>query len=943
MSSTKASIYILVVVKVRTKCEISPLYNGCHIRDLLRDWSISGFSFIAFTMMNDRYSSDDEEGWEDLPDELIAEAENATTIASLPITIARTERVPSQTATPQPTRPTRSTDRTRLTTMVPYKPNKQKKTIISHPLEHIGLKCAMEFMYQLYCTDWTFRCSMLLLALSMIFRMILYSCYIYIYPRQVLYGGIWISVIGFPFIAWNQTNIRMALHKLCACDSRHAILELLEDSLSSQQVRGLILGVSYVLPTLFTIRTFQFLVELTSVSVVATTSFFSSIIFFMHHHYDLIRSTQLPLYILYGCALLSLYKQEWRHLPSIASHFLLATSMILYQKSDGNLSEILQRTLRCTIRTILVDAKTTVEQDELLKLTMLRWLAEYWASSHSNGTTSTPNVPPSNRNEPTPNPTTTTEESSHEVEWPELSTMLQQTTTQMTQEMIDLQSSNRPSQKETDESRPSVTTGNTVMQQQRAAAPNEFASSMESLQAMLTSMDLDSDAKPAVQSYKRMVCSIPPKQSTAVFLGLMHRLPATILVTLYCILSMFGRYHPPTITLYFLLLPFVAIELLYVQEWIEACRGATGAVAPDLPRDAMIFWLVDRSPDSSLLHVWRNVNASVSALETGLVAARCVQTTALAADFCANMLSLASLGLEVSQHGWLHGLQIVVRELIHLQQTATPVEQLTHGIATPAGASYTSAAVSAVRNSQRMGRNIQVLAQEHGTLQALAPIAGAVPVLVGQGWLWDSQRRTQGQLEESRVESMSSRIVEIVPETEAETNQVPITSDPGHMTNDSFRESNPTDGRETALPLNNPIKSVDPQDKAGHETQDARENNEPDAVVEKQDDPPKAKASIEDDNKSDDSFEPIACSETDSLHLGERAIVSVEEESTDDEKQQASGCAKGQEETADEDNLWIKVGAGGLAIVGAVAALAATHHRISEGKRQADRKEGRPS
>lgn len=46
-----------------------------------------------------------------------------------------------------------------------------------------------------------------------------------------------------------------------------------------------------------------------------------------------------------------------------------------------------------------------------------------------------------------------------------------------------------------------------------------------------------------------------------------------------------------------------------------------------------------------------------------------------------------------------------------------------------------------------------------------------------------------------------------------------------------------------------------------------------------------------------------------------------------------------QQQEQQQDNLWLKVGAGGLAVVGAVAAFAATHHRLSEEGRRRNRAE----
>jgi hypothetical protein len=157
-----------------------------------------------------------------------------------------------------------------------------------------------------------------------------------------------------------------------------------------------------------------------------------------------------------------------------------------------------------------------------------------------------------------------------------------------------------------------------------------------------------------------------------------------------------------------------------------------------------------------LLVVWHNLRSSVSALEGGLVAVRCVQTTAVAVDFAANVISLVNFGYEISEHGLAHGLAVLLREVLHLQTTGTDIASLSHGIATPAGASYTSAAVSAYRNSKTVSRNLQALAEEDSISHFVAALLATVPLLIGQGWLWGQNH----QIEQERTQrSQQSTVV----------------------------------------------------------------------------------------------------------------------------------------------------------------------------------------
>jgi hypothetical protein len=969
-------------------------------------------------------------------------------------------------------------------------PHKKKKTtIISHPTEHILFRFGIELIYELWQNDLYFRLALILLLMGSILRLILYSCYLYFYPIPVLVGLAVVFSIGLPVVAWHYPILMRIWRDVSKNTSSRTIspqehiLLMIEQSLHSTPVRNIILVLWYVLPTVMAMRTYQFLCLLTGTSNTAVATFFTTLAMLYYlrvmppsQHQRLLgcwsgRTTTTdvvvvgaandgrsatdpttdqslsfgPLYILYGCALMALPGQEWYHLPAIGSQFALASAYLLFQHNDNGdcyWSDTIQRALRNTIRTILVQAQTTVQQDELLQLTMLRWVAEYWASSTSSSGSRDGHNNNNNNNSPphssssggdaggggvgsgaihhsstTTTPTTTTETNDNEdnVEWSVLSTMLQHTTEQMAREAVDLQQQQqqqppppphaRGSQQQAPQqqnappassSSNNNTTNNnnntttTTTNNNNKNNNNDFMSSIEGLQAMFTSMDLDETAKPAVQSYQRLVAAIPPSRDMALVLGLLYRIPATILFVGYGLLAMFGVHYPPTRTLFPLLLPFVVLEWLHVQQWLDACRVAaadTGVADADVvdpadwpTADPMILLLVDRTPTSALLRVWRNVTASVSALEMGLVAARCVQTTAVAADFCANMISLANLGQEVSQHGVLHGVAVVVRELIHLHQTATPLDQLTHGIATPPGASYTSAAVSAVRNSQRLSRNLNVLASPEENnrggsllLTVVAPVAAALPLVVGRGWLWggnggnttttttnNNNNNNNGPvfLEEAPPDqntTLSDRIFEVVDDadTSPEDSEQPLVpsreeceeDESPHINNDQVIAR--TVHRERAVHSStNDDCTADPlmlADLRLHSTGD-----QADTVVRpgffENEDSGSFEAISGGQSLSHAPHQAVECDEGDTSPQDDQQMG--HDQGADDEKLKKSFTGQGAgtamvadgEEEEHQDNLWLKVGAGGLAVVGAVAAFAATHHRLSEEKRRAGRK-----
>jgi hypothetical protein len=289
-----------------------------------------------------------------------------------------------------------------------------------------------------------------------------------------------------------------------------------------------------------------------------------------------------------------------------------------------------------------------------------------------------------------------------------------------------------------------------------AASPD----SVQSLQSMLASMNLDDQAKPAVMAYKRGVESFPPSKRAAMLLSVARRCPASILLIWQVAGTvLFGRPVPFLV----ILLPFVFFEFLRVQQWEQSCQWASRCISSttrdqsDTRKvDSMILLLMGESNHCpTLLLVWYNVVGSVSALEVGLTAARCVQTTAVAVEFVGNITSLTNFGLEVHQNGWVHGLSVLFREflLIHTQERGSGGWERN----VPASATYTKAAVSAFRNSQKMDKNVRILMEEEDVGKVLRPLMEFLPVLVGQGWLW-------GRPESEHDEARSKVEIEILDE-----------------------------------------------------------------------------------------------------------------------------------------------------------------------------------
>ena len=263
-------------------------------------------------------------------------------------------------------------------------------------------------------------------------------------------------------------------------------------------------------------------------------------------------------------------------------------------------------------------------------------------------------------------------------------------------------------------------------------------------------MDLDERAKPAVLAYKRVVHQFPPSTIVAALLGLFRRSPTIML----CILHIFGYlrgWYSFSSVIFGLLLPFVYMEIVRIHLWILSCREYSkhrNAVNPLTSKnvDPMTLLLMDENFISTqqlprLLIVWQNVYASVEVVELSLTVTRCVQTTTVANDAMANLLILVKFGYEILQHGWIHGITTIGKELMHLHVTGTDPSTLWHGASSPDGASYTSAAISLVRNGDIILRNINVLSEDErdNIGKVIAPIIGFLALIVGQGWLWGRQ------------------------------------------------------------------------------------------------------------------------------------------------------------------------------------------------------------
>ena len=478
----------------------------------------------------------------------------------------------------------------------------------------------------------------------------------------------------------------------------------------------------------------------------------------------------MGLLMLYGSALLiTLYTFDVRRIPHLAAPFLTSTGTLLLTYNDQDmewLSRLIRHTLRLTLRDVLSSVGERVQEDEMLQLAMLRWISDYWSyqpderesSRPRHAATPSASTQTSGTTHRSGNPTTSAENDhtsmssqivrhtssdshgqstldvdsfrTHDVQWEELLPMLEISTDHMQNEYETLQSND-------------VTTDNSGSSNFNAtfeSNPNRRNDEFDSFKSMLASLNVDERAKPAVEAYKSAVVSFPPRHRTAVAISILRRCPA--MLTVLANILMFQSLQS-VFTSIIILSPFVYMEYLRIVRWIETCkrisqisdlsnvakgRGDNSSTEPTekdwgIPEglhdvDSMVILLsgdtysVNCPP--SLLLVWHNVVSSVAALEVGLTAARCIETTAVAAEFAGNVISLVKFGLEVSERGWVHGLGVIIKEAINMRESDTQ------------RSSVARAAVGAFHSGKRMGHSFNTLREDENIGIVLHPFLQSV-------------------------------------------------------------------------------------------------------------------------------------------------------------------------------------------------------------------------
>lgn len=650
-----------------------------------------------------------------------------------------------------------------------------KRNLIDHPIDQFWRGFLANLGRELWRLDLNIRVGLSLVLVGFTLNSLSFVTWFLWSPRLVFLAMLCIVPLMYldPFDVKPQFE---AIGKILVSPGQ--IVEAAEQ-LQPGQLRRLCL-VLLMYPTALEIYTISFL---TNVQVESGWALFTllivgfNLVFMMFllklRHWgprDCIHNAGLL--ILYGSALLIvIVKTDMRRMPHVAGPFCSATGTLLLTYRDDDMewmSRTIRFALRLTLRDVLASISEKVNEDEMLQLAMLRWIVDYWAYVPTASPTPTPQRRKSSddsdqftTNESTQSNTTSTREDfpttanqsasprHQDVPWEELQPMLNMTTDQMAEEVDVLQSGATTDRTQDTASEPSTSTSPRGATRPSSSSNPDSCDdgndSLRNLKAMLITLDVDERGRPAVMAYKRAVEAFPPTQKLAIFISVARRCPALLTLMLHYAIG-----SPSLVMRVIVLLPFMILEYFRIEAWKAACLRladmetvvtSEGNVATEqlLNVDAMTLLLSGDHDYSfrppTLLLVWRNVVSSVAALEVGLTATRCLQTTTVAVQFAGNIMSLAQLGYEISQFGLLHGLGVMAKEVMFMH-TAEPSSEDDRA----QNMRYAGAAMNAVENGKFVLRNMEVILQDEHLKPVLGQVVGFLSALSGHGWPWGKEQ-----------------------------------------------------------------------------------------------------------------------------------------------------------------------------------------------------------
>ncbi|KAL3923385.1 MAG: hypothetical protein SGILL_001686 [Bacillariaceae sp.] len=561
-----------------------------------------------------------------------------------------------------------------------------------------------------------------------------------------------------------------------------------------------IAGAFFLFPTFLEMRTLSFLSQIkaetgwTLYNLMLAVSILATMMYLMRAKGMQPReATYQGMLVLYGSAIfVSIFTYNVRRMPFLAAPFLTATGTLLLTYNDNDMewiSRIVRYSLRVSLKDVLSSVGSRVNQDEMLQLAILRWISDFWASNPgastaentepnaenmgNDGQANSPTAPSTQQGdgasaasnqEAVSSSATNIAMEQQDVQWSELQAMLHLEIDHMEAEVEELQSDSDGRDHSTSGSARCNQDNTQQQQQQKQRKSANDLHSFEDLKSMLLSLNVDDRAEPAVMAYRRAVESFPPQKRTAFFISLLRRTPAFLTIIFHIV---FGG-TKSLLSSIIVLAPFLVFEYFRIARWMSRCQRmpnlSLAAVNSESARDSLIpsdLATVDtmtillcgdshstlNSP--TLLRVWHNVVSSVSALEVGLTAARCAETTAMAVQFAGSIISLAQFGFEVSQHGIMHGVGIVLKEAISVGGNFSNIDEMDNE-----SARYTKAAVEAIHSGQRVTRNVLRLAEDEHVGAVVQPIFVALEFLSGRGWLWGHENAPSAASQNVTIEEI---------------------------------------------------------------------------------------------------------------------------------------------------------------------------------------------
>eukprot|EP00977_Amphora_coffeiformis_P001098 scaffold227_cov165-Amphora_coffeaeformis.AAC.11 len=264
--------------------------------------------------------------------------------------------------------------------------------LVDHPMQLFWTRFALHFARELWQLDLHLRFAMILITSGYIINGVLSSYYYSSYfwsPRWILLAvllvGPWVYFVErttFP------QQLQAGLETVLSPEHLVRALAAVEPS----TMRTICLGLLFV-PTLFEAKNLVFLSHIKAEAgwslynaAIALSIFALQYILWTNLRLSPKECSQKAVIFLYGSALLvSLGRTDLRRLPWLAGPFSVSTGVLLWTGHEQDvLARVLRQALRRTVQDVVQHVGTTVHQNEVLQLALLRWLTDYWTTSDDN-------------------------------------------------------------------------------------------------------------------------------------------------------------------------------------------------------------------------------------------------------------------------------------------------------------------------------------------------------------------------------------------------------------------------------------------------------------------------------------------------------------------------------------------------------------------------------